>query len=514
MVLSATTCTRVFHDIEYTISIQECEGLDVEARTGSQTWRAQFSPSFIEEVSRRAGNVKTFPVFYKMLVAALLEESSSVHIDVLTTQDLTQLRQRDMPSADGPNKRYLILTYQAEFDKVHYPLALQPVAEETIDSLREQVQQLEAQLQQTNTDDIEELREENERLRSELREVELARNSRGNRRESAELTHSKQTLTKYQNELKTLRDTKQRLIIDHRKEMEELRKEITQGKSDVRRLEAQLNKKRGESPSRSRAPLASSRSSSSSRNPSYSRASASPSSRSISRRPSIPTPSPTRPPSVGRLSSRRSSDVSPRPVAQTRGNSARRHSFADGSPRPAPAPTRGTSARRSFMDGSRSPRNSRGAPARSHSFASEGSPRPAPRGTSARRGSFACDESPRPASASRYRVPSPQCGARPARPSSASRQRSARSPSPHCGARPARPSSASRQRSARSPSPSMRTCPSPYASGSPTASKAHIKTEPRRLVASPQHDRVAKPAMDVDSRLAALQNFLRKNTGE
>ena len=58
-------------------------------------------------------------------------------VDLLTYQDLEALKSRRAGAAAAPppqqqqqqgvssSKRYLILTYAAEFDRVHYPLPLQ-----------------------------------------------------------------------------------------------------------------------------------------------------------------------------------------------------------------------------------------------------------------------------------------------------------------------------------------------------------------------------------------------------
>jgi coiled-coil domain-containing protein 61 len=70
-----------------------------------------------------------------MLVTALSKSSDSVCVDLLTYSDLEVLKAKrlrragqDVPSRPNHaalnNKRYLILTYQGEFDKVHYPLPL------------------------------------------------------------------------------------------------------------------------------------------------------------------------------------------------------------------------------------------------------------------------------------------------------------------------------------------------------------------------------------------------------
>lgn len=97
------------------------------------------------------GNFKPFDVFVKMLLTALTQDSDTVFVDLLTFADLVsshwrlqipaltrisqeKLKQRksqqSVPSSSASaasrnqNKRYLILTYAAEFDRVNYPLPL------------------------------------------------------------------------------------------------------------------------------------------------------------------------------------------------------------------------------------------------------------------------------------------------------------------------------------------------------------------------------------------------------
>jgi coiled-coil domain-containing protein 61 len=65
-----------------------------------------------------------------MLVSALTGTSDSVHIDILTHHDLEVQALRKSGTSNkitDPkfiNKRYIIMSYMAEFDKVHYPLPL------------------------------------------------------------------------------------------------------------------------------------------------------------------------------------------------------------------------------------------------------------------------------------------------------------------------------------------------------------------------------------------------------
>lgn len=44
----------------------------------------------VEELTRKTGNVKRFPIFVNMLLSALTRRSDAVFIDLLTTADLVR----------------------------------------------------------------------------------------------------------------------------------------------------------------------------------------------------------------------------------------------------------------------------------------------------------------------------------------------------------------------------------------------------------------------------------------
>lgn len=44
----------------------------------------------IEELTRKTGNFKRFPIFVNMLLSAISQRSDAVFIDLLTTSDLVQ----------------------------------------------------------------------------------------------------------------------------------------------------------------------------------------------------------------------------------------------------------------------------------------------------------------------------------------------------------------------------------------------------------------------------------------
>ncbi|XP_076392587.1 centrosomal protein CCDC61 isoform X3 [Megachile rotundata] len=86
----------------------------------------------IENLTHKTGNYKHFDVFAAMLQSGLLKTSESITLDLLTFEDLELLRahrfERNSCTSLGNalnNRRYLILTYTVEFDRIHYPLPLE-----------------------------------------------------------------------------------------------------------------------------------------------------------------------------------------------------------------------------------------------------------------------------------------------------------------------------------------------------------------------------------------------------
>jgi coiled-coil domain-containing protein 61 len=89
-----------------------------------------------------------------MLLSAVRQQSDSVFIDLLTYQDLEMLKSKKS-NGTGPmrqlpisTKRYLILTYASEFDRVHYPLPLTQEDSPDPERLKAVIQQLRQELQQ------------------------------------------------------------------------------------------------------------------------------------------------------------------------------------------------------------------------------------------------------------------------------------------------------------------------------------------------------------------------------
>ncbi|KAK9801914.1 hypothetical protein WJX73_002928 [Symbiochloris irregularis] len=132
-----------FQGTDFTVSVSTVRTdvlqITVEQLTDSSQWQGAFSARHIEEIASKTGSFKTYALFVKMLLTSLKRQSGTVVTDLLTYRDLHQLQQGAGPppppepagiSQPDPsaNKRYLILTYVSEFDRVHYPLPLHYVA--------------------------------------------------------------------------------------------------------------------------------------------------------------------------------------------------------------------------------------------------------------------------------------------------------------------------------------------------------------------------------------------------
>jgi coiled-coil domain-containing protein 61 len=174
----------------------ECLSIIIEKDDTGEQWKGEFSTRYVEDVTQRTGNSKKFSVFTKMLLSALHQSSDSVYVDILTFADLEALRTkaaRKAPSSSTSskdnNKRYLILTYAAEFDKVNYPLPLSFVEEPSAQDLKAIVTRLRAELQLLRKSGsrpaelaVHKLEKENASLKAQVRQMERAPDSAGKAR--------------------------------------------------------------------------------------------------------------------------------------------------------------------------------------------------------------------------------------------------------------------------------------------------------------------------------------------
>lgn len=149
----------VFRGVEFSVRVELDKGLLIveisDAMTADQ-WRGEFDPAYIEDLTRKTGNFKQFPIFCSMLESAVRKMSDSVTLDLLTYADLELLRNRKAGVVSRPHghqqpsaltaKRYLILIYTVEFDRIHYPLPLPYVGKPDPAALQKEIRALRAEL--------------------------------------------------------------------------------------------------------------------------------------------------------------------------------------------------------------------------------------------------------------------------------------------------------------------------------------------------------------------------------
>eukprot|EP00347_Sterkiella_histriomuscorum_P017288 403349958 len=127
--------------------------LEVEEKLTGNIWKADFQAKYIEDITVKTGVAKKFNVFVKMLIQAFKSQNESVCIDLLTYSDLEALKNKRPGQANtstqnqsqinsNNNKRYFILTYITEFERVHYPLSLNYVEEPEADQLRRTIERM------------------------------------------------------------------------------------------------------------------------------------------------------------------------------------------------------------------------------------------------------------------------------------------------------------------------------------------------------------------------------------
>ncbi|KAJ8348541.1 hypothetical protein SKAU_G00271300 [Synaphobranchus kaupii] len=148
-----------FRGVEFSVKVElEEEILIVEIMDSvtADQWRGEFDPAYIEDLTRKTGNFKQFPIFCNMLESAVNKTSDAVALDLLTYADLELLRNRKAGVVGRPRlqqqspalsaKRYLILIYTVEFDRIHYPLPLPYQGKPDPAALQREIRALRAEL--------------------------------------------------------------------------------------------------------------------------------------------------------------------------------------------------------------------------------------------------------------------------------------------------------------------------------------------------------------------------------
>jgi coiled-coil domain-containing protein 61 len=164
---------------EITLSATETLlSIDIEQIDSNERWSGQFtsqcmSSSFsssplilpfivdLEELTHQVGNYKKYGVFIKMLISGFSGDSENVYVNLLTYNDLQLLKARKLGvstsfssqtssqtfpsssiSSSSQSKRYIILTYASEFDRVNFPLPLSFEENPNVSSLQRTIKRL------------------------------------------------------------------------------------------------------------------------------------------------------------------------------------------------------------------------------------------------------------------------------------------------------------------------------------------------------------------------------------
>ncbi|KAG7223294.1 hypothetical protein INR49_015650 [Caranx melampygus] len=197
----------VFRGVEFSVKIEVDKGslmVEISDSMTADQWRGEFDPAYIEDLTRKTGNFKQFPIFCSMLESAVRQTSDSVTLDLLTYADLELLRNRKAGVVSRPRghqqssaltaKRYLILIYTVEFDRIHYPLPLPYVGKPDPAALQKEVRSLRAELRALTSQGVDKSAEmEIQRLRAELAVVKEEKEAMAKVLERLQMTSSGST---------------------------------------------------------------------------------------------------------------------------------------------------------------------------------------------------------------------------------------------------------------------------------------------------------------------------------
>lgn len=252
----------VFRGIEHILRIRNTDDhleVEVEDALTTDQWRGEFDAEFVEDLTHKTGNFKQYAIFCNMLHSALVQTSESVTLDLLTYADLELLRhrkaggaQRQPPPSKSSalsSKRYLILIYSVEFDRIHYPLPLPYVGKpdpvylrQVIRGLKEELAALKLAPSEGNREaEIRHLREELQRVIEEKGEAELALQRLQdieipNGKEVSHTRILKRAVQTLESELQKERSRNQRLSNKRREECRQLTEQLEEARALERTL--------------------------------------------------------------------------------------------------------------------------------------------------------------------------------------------------------------------------------------------------------------------------------------
>lgn len=234
--------------------------ISFEEKETAKLWKADFTSSYIETLTQKSKSFKKFPIFLKMLISALEGTSESVVIDLLTYQELEMFRSSRNPGASSSSqpsnpkllsKRYLILTFSGEFERVHYPLPLSFEEAPDLETMKKTITRLRNELEQakkTHGVDFDPVLvlKENEELKQLVKKYEHNQTLAAVPRKGAveiDTMIRESKILEQENERLQLEGTKE--VKKLRKENDELQQELDRVKKEMDMIIKQLEKEVG-----------------------------------------------------------------------------------------------------------------------------------------------------------------------------------------------------------------------------------------------------------------------------
>jgi len=250
----------------YTIKLNACENhlvIEIQNAETADNWKGTYEKKYIEELTRKTGNFKSFPIFVSMLKSALNQESSTVTLDLLTFSDLENLRNkstlnqstnsnvsRQSNQTKNNNKKYLIMTYNVEYDRINYPLQLRYQGKMEANDLLQIIKNLknELKLQRQNLPSDFELRRELKRLENENNH--LKKENESLELEIQQLTQTKMNGSQYSStidtkthkEINSLKKMIKCIEEDAMKEKNTHLKQLIKKNEEINQLKIQMNR--------------------------------------------------------------------------------------------------------------------------------------------------------------------------------------------------------------------------------------------------------------------------------
>ncbi|KAF5270205.1 hypothetical protein FQA39_LY08419 [Lamprigera yunnana] len=256
--------TYTFHNRQYLVKMSNDKCLELvltDKQTGEE-WESTFDVAYIEKLTRKTGNFKQFHIFATMLKSGLLKVTTEcITLDLFTYKDLELMSLRKVKSNSkvnrnlNNNRRYLILTYSVEFDKINYPLPLEYCGLPDPTILQATIRKLESELKlahkelnshDSNSSDKKYIRTLEKRINDLIVEnVDLCKEVKyltnlPNKSPKGEVETLQKAITKLEKSIKYERNFHHKLVEKLQNDKEELANQLERSKRNERMLKQKL----------------------------------------------------------------------------------------------------------------------------------------------------------------------------------------------------------------------------------------------------------------------------------